>query len=540
MMKDKEALRRKIGQLMVCGFKAERPEQVSKEMETLITEWYVGGVILFGRNIGTTQDVLKLTTKLQQLAKEAGHERPLLICIDQENGVVRRLGEGTTIFPGAMCLGATNQERYAYEVGKATGIELKALGINWNLAPTVDVNNNPYNPVISVRSYGEDPQSVARFGQATMRGMQEAGVITTLKHFPGHGDTHVDSHLDLPQIDYSLDRLKEVELVPFKQCIQAGADTVMTAHIDFPALEPQGRPATLSQSIVTGLLRETLGFDGVVTTDCMEMKAIADTVGTPQGALQAIQAGVDLVMISHLPTLQKEAIQTIEEALLQGECSQARIDEAYRRVKRLKETYLSWEDITDTFTLSVPSTVGCQDHEVLAHDVYEQGVTLVKGEHHLPLNPSSEVTGYRTLVVYPENSYLTWVEDERFSNHTLGAEVQRVDPQASVHILSAEPTLLEIEDVLDEAAHYDTVIVGTLTAGQRSSQAELVQKLCQLDNVQVAVMAMRSPYDLAHFPNVDIYIATYEFTNPALRVATDILYGRKKAKGTMPVTIPKF
>ncbi|MEI2401057.1 glycoside hydrolase family 3 N-terminal domain-containing protein, partial [Paenibacillus phytohabitans] len=219
-------LRKKVGQLMVVGFKGIK---ASDEIKELICEHHVGGIILFARNIGTPQEILSLTNELQQVAKDAGHEHPLLICIDQENGVVRRLGEGTTIFPGAMLLGATGEPEHAYQVGVATGKELKALGINWNLAPVMDVNNNPANPVIGVRSFGESADKVSEFGRMAMKGMQEAGIITTLKHFPGHGDTNVDSHLDLPVISHNINRLEQIELRPFIDSIKAGADTIMSA-----------------------------------------------------------------------------------------------------------------------------------------------------------------------------------------------------------------------------------------------------------------------------------------------------------------------
>ena len=217
---------------MVFGFHGKT---ASPEIKQLIRDHHVGGIILFSRNMGTAAEVLNLTRELQQEAKNAGHKQPLLICIDQENGIVRRLDQGTTVLPGAMLLGATDQPENAYTVGVATGKELKHLGINWNLAPVLDVNNNPNNPVIGVRSFGENAAKVSLFGQEAMRGMQDAGVITTLKHFPGHGDTSVDSHLDLPVISHSMDRLEEIELKPFVDCIERGADTIMSAHVYFPS-----------------------------------------------------------------------------------------------------------------------------------------------------------------------------------------------------------------------------------------------------------------------------------------------------------------
>lgn len=514
---------------MVFGFQGT---SASPEIKKLIREHHVGGIILFGRNIGTPEEVLKLTTQLQIEAKNAGHEYPLLICIDQENGVVRRLGEGTTVFPGAMTLGATGNPENAYVIGAATGRELKALGINWNLAPVVDVNNNPDNPVIGVRSFGEDPHQVARFGIEAMKGMQDVGVITTLKHFPGHGDTAVDSHLDLPTIAHSMERLEKVELVPFKKGIEQGADTIMSAHVYFPAIEPQENvPGTLSRSVITGLLREKLGFDGVVTTDCMEMNAIADTIGTAQGGVEAIKAGIDLVMVSHLHTRHLETLTAVEEAVESGYIEKNLIDAAYDRVMKLKKKYLSWSDIDESAT--VPSLVGSKKHEYEALEVYRQGVTVVENKDgFLPLANEKSV-----LVVSIENSATMQVEDKKYSAFRLGEAIQEYQPNAVIFKLS-NPTIEEEKlELLEMAKGYDSIIIGTLTAAQDPQQIELVEMLQQV-NSNLVVVATRSPYDLAYLPDVKASICTYEFTYPALTTAASIIFGNGIGKGKLPVTLP--
>ncbi|WP_099360823.1 beta-N-acetylhexosaminidase [Fredinandcohnia onubensis] len=520
-------LRRKVGQLMVVGFKGIT---ASDEIKELIREHHVGGVILFGRNIGTPEEILSLTTELQQVAEDAGHEHPLLICIDQENGVVRRLGEGTTIFPGAMLLGATGNPDNAYEVGVATGNELKALGINWNLAPVLDVNNNPENPVIGVRSFGESAEKVSEFGRMAMKGMQEAGVITTLKHFPGHGDTNVDSHLDLPVITHDIERLEEIELKPFVDSIEAGADTVMSAHVYFPAIEDTpGVPATLSRKVITGLLREKLGFDGVVTTDCMEMNAIANTIGTAKGGVEAIKAGVDLIMVSHLHHLQKETIDAIVAAVESGEIDEAQIEEAVARVTRLKEKYCSWKEIGSD---EVPSFVGGKEHQQLAHDIYKQGITIVKNNGILPLKNK------RVLVVYSENKYTMQVEDRRYSSMYLGETIKEIDDTAEIVELSNPATDEEIQRVAAKAQQFEAVIVGTLTVQEGDAQTKLVKALSDT-GVPVIVIATRSPYDLAYLPEIQAYLCTYEFPYPALNMAAKAIYGREQVTGILPVTIPQ-
>ncbi len=521
-------IREKIGQLMVFGFKADHPANMSEEIKDLIENHHVGGIILFGRNIGTPEEIQKLTTTLQSTAKNAGHMHPLFICIDQENGVVRRLGEGTTVFPGAMLLGATGDPELAFEIGKASGQELIDLGINWNLSPVVDVNNNPNNPVIDVRSFGEKPEVVAQFGKQLMKGMQASGVITTLKHFPGHGDTTVDSHLALPVIPHELQRLHEVELVPFKEAIENGAETVMSSHVYFPSIEPEeNRPATMSRAVMTGLLREELGFKGVITTDCMEMKAIADGIGTARGAVEAIKAGVDLIMISHLPELQHEAIEAIYQAVQSGEIDEKLIDEAVDRVMKLKESTLDWNDDLEGF-------VKPEAHQKLAEDVVRSGVTLL--EHKKGLLPLKRDHHERILVIYPKNSYLTQVEDERFAQNALGELVKELNPGTKVASVSPQPEQSEIDFMNVLASSADVIIVGTLSATRSEGQQRLMQDMLK-KNKPIIHFAMRSPYDIGLFPEVDVSVATYEFTTPALRIAVRALFGLEDVKGKLPVTI---
>ncbi|WP_246943340.1 beta-N-acetylhexosaminidase [Bacillus pinisoli] len=528
-------LRQKVAQLMVIGFQGYHSTNCL-EIKRLIRDDHIGGLILFGRNIGTPEQVLELTTSLQIHAKESEHQLPLLISIDQENGIVRRLGKGTTMFPGSMLLGATNDEKLTYEIGKATARELKALGINWNLAPVVDINNNPDNPVIGVRSFGETAEHVSRFSMASMKGMQAGGVITTLKHFPGHGDTHVDSHLELPVIPHSLQSLEKLELIPFKDCIKQGADTIMTAHVYFPALERDEKlPATMSKRVITGLLRQQLEFNGVVITDCMEMKAIIDTVGAPTGAIEAIKAGTDMIMISHDPTLQVETIDAVVAAVKSGEIPEERLEEAYNRVKNLKEKYLSWSNIQlNIETLVVPEIVGCEKHQQLAEQAFRKGVTIVKNEGKIiPINASEN---HKVMVIHPTTSYLTLVEEKGYSSNELGSIVQTVHPSAKIYPTSQDPTKEEISKIIHQAKFCDTLIVGTLSARQSEGQQALLNRLVEIGKPMI-VVGMRNPYDFAIIPNVAAFVTTYEFTVDALQMAVKAIYGRETVTGKLPITI---
>lgn len=524
-------LEKKIGRLLVIGFSGKTVPTYLKEM---IHNYHIGGIILFGRNIGTPDEIAALTTDLQKEAKAAGYEYPLLICVDQENGVVRRLGGGATIFPGAMALGATDHPENAYKVGVATGKELKALGINWNLAPVLDVNNNPDNPVIGVRSFGESPQKVSDFGRQMMKGMQDAGVITTLKHFPGHGDTAVDSHLDLPVISHSKDRLENVELLPFKKCIEAGADTVMSAHVYFPAIEPdKGVPATLSHKVMTGLLRNELGFDGVVTTDCMEMNAIANGVGTERGGVEAVKAGVDLVMVSHTKEKQLGVIREISRAIENGEMDEAVIDAANQRIAKLKQKYLSWKDATSMNHEKVSALVGSDLHKKTAYDVYRESVTIVKNESVIPVDLDEK---QRILVICPDNGTTMQVEDKRYAELSLEEAIKQYHSNTDVHYITNSISNEEMEKIIDKAEKYDFLVIGTLTIRPGDKQIGLVEKIHDL-NRPYAVIAMRSPYDIQYIPFVKAYINTYEFTYPALSVAAGAVFGKVEVSGKSPVTL---
>lgn len=520
------SLTKKVGKLMVAGFKGTT---MSEEIKQLIHTYHIGGIILFGRNIGTPEEILKLTTSLQLEAKKAGYTAPLLICIDQENGVVRRLGEGTTIIPGAMLLGATHDPSNAMFAGKMTGKELKALGVNWNLAPVVDINNNPDNPVIGVRSFGENTAEVSNMAKNSMLGLQQSGVMTTLKHFPGHGDTNVDSHLDLPIIKHDLKRLHAVELVPFKTCIAAGADAVMSAHVYFPTLEKVDNvPATLSHSVITGLLRKELGFDGIITTDCMEMDAIAKGIGTVEGCVQAVQAGVDFVMVSHLHNLQEQSIIQLEQAVREGRISEDQIDESVKRIESLANKYTSWKEIESMNTSLVE--IGSIQHRNEMKEIYKKGITEVVGPG-TPILPES-----RVLLIYPTNEYALIVEDKRFSTLTMKEQLKKVHPNVtSVEIKTSEHETGNGE-LIEKAKQYDHIVVLTLNAVQHTTQQQLVKDLIDVGK-PVDIIAIRSPYDAACFTNMNRMICTYEFTETAFEVVSSYLVGKSSISGKLPVTV---
>ncbi|MCL6457729.1 MAG: hypothetical protein K6T85_06960 [Gorillibacterium sp.] len=322
------SLEEKVGQMFMCGFDGAVPSEGIRE---LIVDKRIGGIIYFRRNVEHAAQVADLSRALQEI--NGGEQAtPLFIAIDQEGGMVSRIDREITLIPGAMALGAAGTVEDVYQTAVISGRELRLLGINLNFAPSVDVNNNPLNPVIGVRSYGEDPISVAEMGVAAVRGYGHAGVAATVKHFPGHGDTEFDSHLGLPLIPHNEERLWEVELYPFIQAIEAGVDAVMTAHVVFPAFGNAELPATLAASVVTDLLRIRLGFNGVIVTDCLEMKAISDVYGIAGGAVMAVEAGADVILVSHTLAEQRAAIEAVTDAVRVGRIPLQQIDNSVKRI----------------------------------------------------------------------------------------------------------------------------------------------------------------------------------------------------------------
>lgn len=523
------ALQEQVGQCLVAGFQGHTP---SPEIIDLIENHHLGGVILFSRNVVDPSQLLELTTRLQEIAWRAGHRHPLLICLDQENGVVRRLSRGATSFPGNMALGAAGSESLVYEVARATGRELRAVGVNFNLAPVLDVNNNPFNPVIGVRSFGEDPREVARLGAAAVRGYRDAGVITSVKHFPGHGDTATDSHLDLPVVPHTRERLEAVELPPFAAGLEAGAESVMIAHLYLPSLMPaDGLPSSVSPDVIRGLLREGMGFEGLVVSDCLEMNAVAETIGTERGSMLAMQAGTDLVFVSHTYERQRGALETIRAAVEAGELSVQAIQQASGRVLRLKERYLSWDDLPSG---EVPGWVEGEEHQALADRAYAASITVVRArEGLLPLRLSD---GERVLVLYPAQEPETGAVDSR-TDDFLVKSFQRRHQATGALLIAIRSSEAERGEALRRAEAADLVVYATMSANRYEEQATLMRLLLEA-GCRVIGLAVREPYDLLVFPDLGTYVTTYESTQPALEATVRVLFGESRPQGRLPVSLP--
>ncbi|HEX9037368.1 MAG TPA: beta-N-acetylhexosaminidase [Ktedonobacterales bacterium] len=517
-----------LGQLFMVGFHGLTPPPGLIE---LIQRERVGGIILFSRNCRDARQVSRLTRDLQAAAREAGHDQPLLIAVDQENGLVRRLGAAITNLPGAMALGATGDETLTEEVAAATARELLALGINMNLAPVADVNSNPANPVIGVRSFGQDPALVARLTAAATRGYQAAGMAATLKHFPGHGDTAVDSHLALPVLPHDRARLDTIELIPFRAGVAAGAGALMLAHLRLPGIAPdEDTPASLSPA-VTRLARESLGFQGVIMTDCLEMGAVAKSVGVARGAALALQAGADLVLISHTLNRQRAAIAQTRAALASGELAEEPLRQAMGRMRAFKRRFLAWERLpapVERASVSAPA------HQRLRDRGYQRAVTLVRDEARLL--PVHLDVGARVAVLACPPARVSQASDSAYPHAALVERVRAHHANTTGVEIGRGAGRVSASAALEMARDASLTILTLLNAGRDPRQASLIRRLLATGRPLIAI-GVSDPYDLAAFSALPTCLATYEYTPAALAAAADAIFGAITPRGRLPIML---
>ncbi|GAA0832714.1 beta-N-acetylhexosaminidase [Bifidobacterium pullorum subsp. gallinarum] len=521
------SLEQKVGQMFVCGFNALTPNE---HANILIDQYQVGGICYFRRNVRTLPQLAELSESLQQLAS-GSQKLPLLISIDQEGGMVARIDhEGISRIPGNMALGAAGSAEDSYRVAQIGARELRSLGVNMNFAPCLDVNNNPRNPVIGVRSFSEDPQAVAALGTAAIKGYQEEGVSATAKHFPGHGDTSVDSHLGRASVPHDMERLRRVELYPFAQAIKAGVDAIMTAHVSFPAIESSDLPATLSHAVLTGLLREEMGFEGLIVTDCLEMHAISKEYGIPEGAIRAIEAGADCVLVSHTLSEQTAAITAVIEAVQSGRLSMNLIDRSVERILALKERNAK---LAEELPVQSIGEVTEETKQLLAQ-IAGRGITLVKDEGQLPLQAEQAIA-----VIWPELLQATQVDEAWSKSYTLGDALRSYGVQADDLRVGTDMSDAEIEQAVKAAESYRQIVVATYTSESRlpAGQQKLVNKLAELEGVSIVVVATRNPYDMNDLPPVATYLCSYENTPYYMNAAAGVLLGKVIPEGKLPVSI---
>lgn len=512
-------LREKIGQLIVTGFPtAHIPEEYKK----LIEEYKIGNTILFAYNVQSSEQLAALNAELQELfIKHTGV--PGFIAIDQEGGRVTRMPSDATNVPGAMAIASTGRPENAYAAGRITARELRALGVNFNLAPVLDINNNKLNPVINVRSYGDTAETVIEYAIPMMKGLQDGDVLSTLKHFPGHGDTSVDSHIGLPVIEKTLEQLEELELMPFKEAIASGAECIMSAHILFPNIEPEKLPATMSRTIITDVLKGKLGYEGLITTDCLEMQAIQKFYGTAEGALGALKAGVHMLDISHTPALVIEAVERIEAAVQSGELPMSVIDEAVEKVLYYKKKYAAIRPMNLSI---VGNTAHRRANEALSLD----GICHLRGEL-----PRIERGDGRTLFI-GSYAYRSDLAQSSVNTGVSFPEVMGEAFEAARQLIDINPEQAEIDAVVQQAKGYEQIVVGLFNGRENSGQLKLVKALCEA-GCKVTAIALGRPYDLEELDEEVCAIAAFEYTPLVFVSLVKILSGASKPTGKLSIAL---
>ncbi|MDQ1070389.1 glycoside hydrolase family 3 protein [Streptomyces canus] len=536
-------LEEKVGQLFVMrvyGHSATAPDQADvdanlKEIGVrtaaeMIARYRVGGIIYFtwAHNTRDPHQIADLSNGIQKASLRQPRGLPVLVSTDQEHGIVCRVGEPATLFPGAMAIGAGGSRKDAHALGRVAGQELRAIGIRQNYSPVADVNVNPANPVIGVRSFGSEAGAVAGLVAAEVAGYQGAGVAATAKHFPGHGDTAVDSHYGFPVITHSRELWEKLDAVPFRAAIRAGIDSIMTAHIQFPALDASGDPATLSQPILTGILRGELGYDGVVVTDSLGMEGVRTKYGDDRVPVLALKAGADQLL--NPPSLDV-AWNAVLRAVQGGELTEARLDESILRILRLKarlglfeKPYVSHGGVT--------RTVGTPAHLAAADRIAERTTTLLVNEGRLlPLNRN---THPKLLVVGADPASPSGTTGP--PTGVLAAALTELGFTATALPTGTAPSAATIAQAVAAAQDADAVIVGTynITAAQKT----LVEQLVATGRPVVAV-AIRNPYDVAQLPTVPAYLAAYSWTDVELRAAARVIAGTAAPRGRLPVPVQR-
>lgn len=577
-------IREKIGQIIMPDFRKWKSEgddieknvtKLNPEIKKIIKEYKFGGIILFAENVVDTEQTTRLTSEYQKLALE-NNLPPFLLSIDQEGGKVVRLGTGTSL-PGNMAIGATRDLKLAYEYGKVIAEELDSLGINADLAPVLDVNNNPNNPVIGERSISSNPELVGEIGAQLVKGLQENKVSAAVKHFPGHGDTEVDSHIGLPEVNKTKEEVMKMELLPFKKAVEEGVDMIMTAHISYPKLEKDkaiskkdGKevsiPATLSDDILTGIIREEMKYKGVIITDALNMQAIADHFGQAEASLRSFKAGADIllmpvIMRSNADVEKLENVYSIlEKAVKDGEISEERLNDSVRRILELKEK----RGISDLSKYSQPveekvknalSVVGSKKHLEVQRIITQKSITVGKNENMLPFKPKS---GEKVLMLAAYNNEIPGLN---YGFDRLQRE--GIIPKDVEYTTVAYNKTTTKEQLEKQMEGYDYIVVISEIAKQsqlspeswQSNVPQMVVDIANNNNQNHVVLSIAKPYDLDRYKNAKSLVLAYgakgmdptekgsdpvKTFGPNIPTSLDIIFGKVASSGKLPVDIPEI
>lgn len=485
-------IREKLGQMLMFGFPGKTPDETALR---LIREYKAGNIILFSHNIESAEQLRSLCELIQhEVQSHTGY--PAFIAIDQEGGVVSRVPDDATNFPSAMAVSSTGDVNNAYAAGLYTARELCDLGVNFNLAPVMDLNTNPANPVIGVRSYGDSYHGAAPYALGMMRGLMDGGVVSCVKHFPGHGDTDIDSHLGLPCVSKTEEELLACELLPFRDAIHENVPCVMTSHILFSAIEKQKLPATMSSVILKELLRRKLGYQGIIISDCLEMDAIAKYYGTADSFVQTLCAGVNIACISHTPQTAIAALEKAEKAVRDNTLPMNHLDFSLEIILAQKQRYAALKP--RTYVTGIPV------HREAARTISEKSIVRIGRQDFMPVpDGNTFFTGCHAYrATFASSALSQGISFPEYLATSFGGEfsVTQVNPAES-----------EIVEILDKTHPSQTVVVCTYNGHLNTGQLVLVNTLCENQRNVIAV-AMRNPYDLFMIDERAYKLAAFEYT----------------------------
>jgi beta-N-acetylhexosaminidase len=518
-------LEQKVGQLFLVFFVGQT---LTPSLQRSIDDYHVGGVVLFQGNIASAGQTASLINAAQQRAISSSTGIPLFVGTDQEGGLIARMPQPGPTFPSQMALGAAGDGDLAARVAQAQAKMLRALGFNMNLAPVLDVNDNADNPIIGTRSFSSNPALVGKLGARMLETYRANGILAVAKHFPGHGNTSVDSHSALPVVKRDAQGVESIELAPFKSAVDANADAFMTAHIAFPALDKSGLPATLSPTILQEILRKRFGFGGLIVSDSMTMDAIDERFPVGQAVVMAFRAGVDVIAIGAdigaTPADARRDYQALLKAIRAEPALQTRLDESVRRILMAKARYgiLDWQPVD---AAAADEALSADQIWSVAREAAQRSVTVTRNDAQLPLPAEA-----RVLLVAPrERDKLGF-----YASEDLITPLKSCHASVDVELVGIRPGGAEIRRIAQKSGTYSHVIVATLNARFYSEQAALVRSLRR-----PIVAALRNPYDAKVVAGASTFVTTYSDTPVSLAALADVLCGRSQAQGALPVTLPE-
>lgn len=521
-------LREKIGQMIMVRVRGDFYNDENwyrNQLESWISETGIGGVITFGGSIHGSYYNIR---QFQEWA-----EIPLLVAADYERGTGQWM-TGGTLFPSNMAVAATGDTMLAYEQGRVTAAEGRALGVQVAFAPVVDVNNNQDNPIINFRAYSDDPEIVSQFGNSFIQGLQDNGMVACVKHFPGHGNTSVDSHSSLPSIKGSRKELEAVELKPFKQAVEAGVQMIMVGHIIMEGIDPSGTPASHSRKITTGLIRDQWNFDGIIVTDGMEMGGLTSTAWAGESAVRAVEAGADILL---LPTDVGHTIDAIEAAVKSGRIKEKRINASVLRILEMKKNSGLFSDASQSDWAQVEESIGVDEHRSVARNVAAQSITVVKDDGLLPLKPE-KINRLGHLI-------LTTDENGHDQLKTFISDVSRTHGNVEEIVVNEALSDLRQDDIINRLRNVDQILVTLLVRIKMHkdlstidpTHAELLKRLHQ-QGKKLVVAGFGSPY-LPDYESISTYLCAYGYGSISQTAAADGIWGRAPISGKLPVNLNK-